>query len=152
MDRATLEELLARLGSAANRRKTVKGLLGGALASAATLTEAAAKGKSGRNKKRKQGKDKDKSKDSGKAKSGQGNRDGKGKDHAGAGKQQHKGKGKGKDHAADPHQDDANDTVSARKDASAEVATERRGNKSKRCKKNGRNCRELQANAHLATN
>jgi hypothetical protein len=109
MDRAKLDELIARLASDATRRVAVKGLVGGALASLGALAESAAKGK----KKRK----------------------GNGK----AGKKRGKGKGKGR---GDRGQ--AGDRAEAQS-AGVGIEAKSKAAKSKRCKKNGRNCRERAA-------
>jgi hypothetical protein len=111
MDRAKLDELIARLASGATRRTAVKGLFGGALASVGALAESTAKGKG---KKKRKG-------------------------HGKAGKKRGKGKGRGKNDGGQAEGQGADVGTEARSQAKAKSA------KSKRCKKNGRNCRERAA-------
>jgi hypothetical protein len=104
MDRAKLDELIARLAGGATRRVAVKGLVGGALASVGALAETVAKGK----KKRK----------------------GRGK----AGKKRGKEKGRATN-------DNAGAQSAGEDSAVGAEAKKAKSPKSKRCKKNGRNCR-----------
>ncbi len=108
MDRAILDELIARLANGATRRTAVKGLVGGALVSVGALAESAAKGKKKR------------------------------KGHGKAGKQRGKGTGKSKGRGK-------NDGHGQIENQGADGGAKAKSAKSKRCKKNGRNCRERAA-------
>lgn len=119
MDRAKLEELIARLARGVSRRETVRGLVGGALASAGMLAEAAAK---------KKGK-------------GRGKGNGKGKKRPSG-----KGGGKGKDRNRGKHRGGDSGRAKAQ-EAQVGAEAKAKGQTNKRCKKNGRNCRVASLNA-----
>lgn len=124
VDSETFEDLIAKLFAAASRRKAVKGLFGGALASVSTISIASAKGgkRKGRDGKNRNG--------------GNGGNDGKGKnDGNGGGNGQNRKRGSAKRKKQGNAQ--TRNQVQAQK--------KNKNKNTKRCKKNGKNCSENQS-------